>query len=156
MLYPVDTVEVMSDRAWRITARTVLTVACLITLLCVSLFGAALRSDDAITDNLGRVNAEVIAVKWDRTIIRYSTPDGEVHIPPNGVLYPEGLREGQLVRVEYDTTSPELARVAGRTAMLTVLPLAIVLTCTWLVAGPLLWWHRRRKALVSTWLPAGT
>ena len=145
----------MSDRAWRNTARAVLTVACLLTLLCVSLLGAALRNDDAITDHLGRANAEVVAVNFDRTIIRYSTPDGEVHIPPNGVLYPAGLREGQLVRIEYDTTDPELARVAGRTALLTVVPLAVVVTCTWLIAGPLLWWYSRRNR-TSAFIPADT
>lgn len=145
----------MSSRAWRITARAVLIAACLITLLCASLFGAALRSDDAITDHLGRANAEVIAVNFDRTIIRYSTPDGDVRIPPNGVLYPEGLHEGQLVRIEYDTTNPELARVAGRTAMLTAGPLAIVVACTWLIAGPVLWWYRRRDH-TAAFIPAGT
>ena len=135
----------MTSRAWRITARAVLVLAGLLTLLCVALFGAALRNDDAISEHLGHATAEVLAVKFDRTIIRYTTPDGEVHTPPNGVLYPEGLRAGQLVRIEYDTTNPELARVAGRTAVLALLPLSTVIISTWVLAGPLLWWAGRRQ-----------
>lgn len=139
----------MSSRAWRIIARAVLAMGCLLTVLCMALFGAALRNDEAISEHLGHATAEVLAVKFDRTIIRYTTPDGEVHTPANGVLYPAGLRAGQLVRIEYDTTNPELARVAGRTAMLTILPLTSVILSVWVLAGPLLWWatHRERAEI---------
>jgi hypothetical protein len=87
----------------------------------------------------------VDSVSWDRTIIRYATPDGIVHIPANGVLYPSGLAAGDLVRIEYDTANPELTRVAGRTAMLTLLPLGTTVLVTWLVASALLWWIRYRS-----------
>ncbi|MGH3948861.1 MAG: DUF3592 domain-containing protein, partial [Pseudonocardiaceae bacterium] len=107
----------------RIVFRVVLGVACLITLLAVALVLAAYRNDRAITSSVGEANAEVVSVGWDRTIVRFQTPDGVVHLPPNGVLYPAGLSEGQLVRIEYASTNPELARVAGRTALLTLLPL---------------------------------
>ncbi|MGH3951461.1 MAG: hypothetical protein ACRDSE_20475, partial [Pseudonocardiaceae bacterium] len=74
----------------------------------------------------------------------------------NGVLYPAGLSEGQLVRIEYASTNPELARVAGRTALLTLLPLGATVLFTWLLACPLLWWLRRRRGRhFGTTLPRG-
>ena len=119
-------------------------VAVLIIVLCVGLLFAAVRNDAAITGHLGTATAQVDSVGWDRTIIRYATPDGVVHIPANGVLYPSGLVTGDLVRIEYDTANPELARVAGRTATLTLLPLGSTTLITWLVAGGLLWSTRHR------------
>ena len=65
------------------------------------------------------------------------------------MLYPEGLEAGQLVRVEYNTEDPELARVAGRSASLTLLPLGTTILFTWLVAGPAWWFSRRRVAPVG-------
>lgn len=119
-------------------------VATLITALCVGLLLAALKNDHAVTSHLGATNAQVDSVSWGRTIIRFETPDGIVHIPANGVLYPGGLVAGDLVRIEYDTTDPELARVAGRTATLTLLPLGMTAVITWGIAIGLLWWIRYR------------
>ncbi len=130
---------------WRIGARVVLGLAVVLTLLCVALVFAAIRNDRAITAHLGTANARVEQVSFDRTIIRYETPDGVSHSPANGVLYPDGLAEGDLVWIEYDVTDPELARVAGRTWVLTLLPLGTTILFTWLVAGPLLWWLRSRR-----------
>lgn len=125
-------------------------VAALITALCVGLVLAAVKDDHAVTSHLGVTNAQVDSVSWDRTIIRYETPDGIVHIPANGVLYPGGLVAGDLVRIEYDTTNPELARVAGRTATLTLLPIGMTAAITWAVAIALLWWIRYRSRRTRT------
>ncbi|PRX45580.1 hypothetical protein B0I33_109243 [Prauserella shujinwangii] len=133
-----------NERAWRIGARAVLGIAGVITLLCVLLVFGAIRNDNAIESNLGTATAQVEQVNFDRTIIRFETPDGVAHNPRNGVLYPRGLLEGQLVRIEYDTTDPDLARVAGRTWLLTLLPVGTTIALTWLVAGPVLWWIRSR------------
>ncbi|MDT8909877.1 DUF3592 domain-containing protein [Amycolatopsis sp. PS_44_ISF1] len=132
-----------SVRARRIGWPAVLAVASLLTVMCVSLLFAAIRNDDSIEAHLGTANATVESVAFDRTIIQYGTPDGIVHSPPNGVLYPSGLSAGQLVLIEYDATDPDLARVAGRSATLTLLPLGTTVLFTWLIAGPLLWWLRR-------------
>ncbi|WP_158886486.1 DUF3592 domain-containing protein [Amycolatopsis anabasis] len=136
------------ERLQRIWWRVALAVAVLITVLCVSLVFAAIRNDRAIANHLGTANAQVDSVSFDRTIIRFDTPDGIQHVPSTGVLYPEGLRAGDLVRIEYDTSDPEIARVAGRSAANTLLPLGTTVLFTWLVAGPLLWWlrHRSRRA----------
>ncbi len=134
-------------------------VAVLLTVMCVCLVFAAFRNDSAIDSHLGTANATVESVAFDRTIIQYQTPDGIVHSPPTGVLYPSGLAAGQLVAIEYDATNPELTRVAGRTATLTLLPVGTTVLITWLVAGPLLWWLRRlikrdRSAPVAEPVPA--
>lgn len=131
---------------WRIARWAVLGVAGLVTLLMLVLVLAAYRNDNAIESNLGAANAEVLSVGWDRTIVRFETADGAVHISQDGVLYPEGLVEGQLVHVEYDVTNPDLVRVAGRTFTLSLLPAGVTIAVTWLVAGPLLWWLRRRES----------
>ncbi|GAA3553629.1 DUF3592 domain-containing protein [Amycolatopsis ultiminotia] len=118
-------------------------VALLLTVMCVGLLFAAIRNDNAIEAHPGTATATVESVAFDRTIIQYQTPDGVVHSPATGVLYPSGLAAGQLVLIEYDATNPDLARVAGRSANLTLLPLGITVVVTWLIAGPLLWWLRR-------------
>jgi hypothetical protein len=144
-----DGVTTSERRQW-IARRVVLGIAGLITVLCVGLLLAAIRNDEAISGHLGEATAQVDSVAWDRTIIQYATPDGIVHIPANGVLYPGGLVTGDLVRIEYDTANPELTRVAGRDAMLTLLPLGTTTLVTWLVAGSLLWWIRYRTRRTAT------
>ncbi|MEV0065474.1 MULTISPECIES: DUF3592 domain-containing protein [unclassified Amycolatopsis] len=135
---------VRRERARRIGWFAVLGVASLLTVMCVSLLFAAIRNDNAIESHLGTATATVESVNFDRTIIQFQSPDGIVHSPANGVLYPSGLMAGQLVAIEYDVTNPDrTARVAGRTATLTLLPLGTTILFTWLVAGPLMWWLRR-------------
>ncbi|SFW47953.1 DUF3592 domain-containing protein [Amycolatopsis australiensis] len=131
------------ERARRAGWWATLGVASLLTVMCVCLLFAAIRNDGAISAQLGTANATVDSVAFDRTIIHFETPDGIVHSPANGVLYPDGLAAGQLVRIEYDASDPELARVAGRSAALTLLPLGSFVFFTWLVAAPALWWLRR-------------
>lgn len=135
---------VRDGRVWRVSACAVLAVASVITLLCVTLVFGALRNDRAISANQGTAIAEVEQVSFDRAIIRFETPDGVAYSPANGVLYPAGLSAGQLIHVEYDRTDPDLVRVAGRTWLLTLLPLGSTVGITWLLAGPLLWWLRSR------------
>ncbi|MFD8497166.1 DUF3592 domain-containing protein [Amycolatopsis sp. NPDC059657] len=133
------------ERARRIGWRATLGVASLLTLMCLALLFAAIRNDNAIEGQLGQADATVESVAFDRTIIRYSTPDGIVHSPANGVLYPSGLAAGALVRIEYDASDPELTRVAGRTFTTTLVPLGITILITWLVTTPALWWIRRQN-----------
>jgi len=135
--------------------RGVLFAAGVLTLLCVALFGAALRSDGAITAHRAQDTAEVLAVNVDRTLVRYTTPDGRIHVPANGVLYPDDLRVGQLVRVEYDSTNPALVRVAGRSAAGMIVPLLAVIGCSWVIAGAVAWWRRQRER-ATAFLPGGT
>ncbi|WP_169721013.1 DUF3592 domain-containing protein [Thermocrispum municipale] len=135
-----------ADRRRRLLRLMVLGVASLVTVMAVVLVVAAYRNDAAIMANRIAANAEVLSQDWARTTVRFTGPDGRVHISQDGVLYPGGLVEGQRLLVEYDGTDPNLVRVAGRTADLTLLPAGSTIVITWLVAGPLLWWLRPGRA----------
>lgn len=134
-------------RRWsarRVATAAVLGVACLATALCLLILVALWRVDRAIETRTGRATAAVTSVAWNRAVVRYTTPDGGVHIPADGIIYPMGLAENELVRVEYDSSHPETVRVAGRTATLALLPIGMTIGGVWLLAGPALWWITRK------------
>ena len=129
-------------RRW--VTRGLLGFGALITFLGVVLVVAAWTEDIAIDGNLGQVNAEVVSDDFSRTLVRFYTPDGAEHIPQVGVLYPSGLKVGDYVEVEYSQENPELVRVAGRGAVVTLLPVGLTLLVVWAVLIPTVWWLRRR------------
>ena len=111
-------------------------------LIVLALAGAAL--DDAEIDaRTGHATAQVLAVTSMRTLVQFAAPDGRVYSPAEGVAYPSGLRVGELVRVEYDSTDPEQVRVAGHTWVTGVVPAAITLVTLWILVAPATWWLRR-------------
>lgn len=122
-------------RVRRAVSRTLFVVGGVVTLACVLLPLACWRDDVAIEKRMGEAVAQVDSVAFNRTVVRYATPDGRVIIPAQGVLYPDGLNEGDNVRVQYDRANPELVRVAGRTAVLSLLPVGTFLVAVWLVIG---------------------
>jgi hypothetical protein len=132
-------------RARRIAVRVLLSVGALVTGLGLLLTVAAWTEDAKIDESAGRANAEVVSVSFQRTLVRFQTPDGAEHIPSVGVLYPEALEEGQTVQVEYDQRDPELVRVAGRGAGLTLLPVGTTVLATWVIVVPVVWWLRRNR-----------
>lgn len=119
-------------------------LGCVFTGLCLLVLFASWRDDAAIDAHLGRADADVLSVAFNRTAVRFVSPEGVVYTPSQGVLYPGGLTAGERVRVEYDQANPELARLAGRDARLAVLPVGAAIAVTWALAGPALWWLRRR------------
>lgn len=127
----------------RIAARSLLVLGAVLTFLGVVLVVAAWTEDITIDGDTGYANAEVLDVTFTRTLVRFYTPDGAEHIPQVGVLYPAGLRVGDVVQVEYRQDDPELVRVAGRGALVTLLPVGVTVLVVWLVLGPLVWWLRR-------------
>ncbi|MDQ3764642.1 MAG: DUF3592 domain-containing protein [Actinomycetota bacterium] len=131
---------------WRKPASWVLlaAVGMLTGLIPLALAAAAL--DDAKIDaRTGHATAQVLAVTSMRTLVQFAVPDGTVYRPDEGVAYPSGLQQGQLVRVEYDSADPEYVRVAGRTWVVGVAPALITLVALWLLAAPAIWWLRRRR-----------
>lgn len=130
-------------RVRRIVSVTLLSIGGLITLLSVVLVVGAYREDAGIDARPVRTIAEVMSVSFDRTLVRYETPDGAVHNPPDGISYPSGLQEGQLVEAEYDEAKPDLVRVAGRGADLSLMPAGTLVLFTWIIVGPAVWWLRR-------------
>ncbi len=131
-------------KAGRVLVRTLLVIGGIVTLIGVVLLASCLKDDLAIEKRLGKATAEVVSVSFQRTVVRFATPDGAVHSPEQGILYPDGLEPGQLVRIEYDSADPELARVAERTWTLAILPISTFLLAVWAVLLPLVWWVRRR------------
>jgi len=131
--------------SWRRLVKIALVVlGSVFTGLCLLVLFASWRDDAAIDAHLGRADADVLSVAFNRTAVRFVSPDGTVYIPSMGVLYPSGLAVGERVRVEYDQANPELARVAGRDVRLAFLPVGAAILTTWALIGPALWVLRRR------------
>lgn len=131
-------------RVRRWLSRGLLVFAAIVTFLCVVLVVAAWTEDISIDDNTGYADAEVVSDTFTRTLVLFYAKDGAEHIPQTGVLYPSGLKEGDVVRVEYSKDNPELVRVAGRGAVITLLPVGLTLVIVWAVVIPGVWWVRRR------------
>ncbi len=128
---------------WRIAARSLLALGGIVTFLGVVLVVATWTEDISIDRNIGYANAEVVSDSFTRTLVRFYTPDGAEHIPQTGVLYPAGLKVNDVVEVEYRQDDPELVRVAGRGAVVTLLPVGLTLLGVWAVLIPSIWALRR-------------
>lgn len=124
--------------------RGLLAFGAVITFLSVVLVVAAWTEDISIDRDTGYAAAEVVSDDFSRTLVRFYASDGAERIPQVGVLYPAGLRVGDVVEVEYSHENPELVRVAGRGAVVTLLPVGLTLVVVWAVIIPALWWLRRR------------
>jgi hypothetical protein len=132
----------------RVTGRVrrgVLVAAIGISVLAVLLVLAAWRNDHTIQSDRGVATAEVLSAGSLRSAISFVTPDGVTHNPELGVLYPTNLTVGQRIDVEYARSDPDLVRVSGRDASVAVIPAGSLIVVTWLIAGPVLWYLRRRE-----------
>ncbi len=125
-----------------------LVVATSISVLAVLLVVGAWRNDVTIDSDKGTATAEVLSAGKLRSAVSFITPDGVTHNPALGVLYPTNLVAGQRIEVEYYKADPDdvelLVRVAGRDATVAVVPAGSVIVVTWLIAGPVLFWLRRK------------
>ncbi|MBN4925264.1 DUF3592 domain-containing protein [Hoyosella rhizosphaerae] len=133
----------MKFRMLRRARRAVYLLAGGITLLAAILVIGAWRNDMIIESDMGVATAEVLSAGMRRSAIIFSTPDGVLHNPRLGVLYPTDLTVGQRIEVEYARTDPDLVRVAGRDARVAIVPAASVALVAWLVATPFLLLIRR-------------
>lgn len=125
-----------------------LVVAVAISVLAVLLVVGAWRNDVTIDSDKGTATAEVLSAGKLRSAVSFITPDGVTHNPALGVLYPTNLIAGQRIEVEYykADSDVELVRVAGRDATVAIVPAGSVIVVTWLIAGPVLFWLRRKEA----------
>ncbi|QYB05982.1 DUF3592 domain-containing protein [Rhodococcus sp. USK10] len=135
----------MNARVTRRVRRGVLVAAIGISILAVLLVLAAWRNDHTIESDRGAATAEVLSAGSLRSAISFVTPDGVTHNPELGVLYPTNLTVGQRIDVEYARSDPDLVRVSGRDASVAVIPAGSLIVVTWLIAGPVLWYLRRRE-----------
>ncbi|MET0901372.1 MAG: DUF3592 domain-containing protein [Mycobacterium sp.] len=124
-----------AGRFIRWTRIGVMIVTVVLTLQSVLLIAGAWRSDLAIESNTGVAAAEVLDAGPRRSTIEFVTPDRVTYRPELGVLYPSELENGMRIYVEYDRANPDLVRVQGRTAALSIIPALSVAVVTWLVAA---------------------
>lgn len=144
-----------SRRLWQWAARLIALVAVAITVMVIAL-SIGMRANDAeITEHLGTATATVLSLSPLRTGIEFVDGTGTTIRPDGGVLYPGLLALGQQFVVEYSTQDPQIARVAGRTAAVGNLLIAITQALTILIALPLIWWCLRRAGLPLVGLRRG-
>lgn len=100
-------------------------------ILSVGMVLGCAISDLHIARHYATTYARVESVDRTSTYITFTDRNGVVVNPQRGVLYPTGVREGQNIRIDYDDTNPQFARISGRNWTLSILPalsvLAIVL-----------------------------
>ncbi|MFZ2174996.1 MAG: DUF3592 domain-containing protein [Rhodococcus sp. (in: high G+C Gram-positive bacteria)] len=140
----------MNARVLGRVRRGVLIAAIGISVLAVLLVVAAWRNDRTIESDRGVATAEVLSAGSLRSAISFVTPDGVTHNPELGVLYPTRLTAGQRIDVEYARSEPDLVRVSGRDARVAVIPACSLIVVTWLIAGPVIWYLRRREGSAAS------
>jgi hypothetical protein len=129
---------------WLLTARAVLSLAVAITLMSAALAVAMRLDDRQIDGHLATSTATVLSVSPLRTGIEFVDGAGVTVRPPDGVLYPGLLSVGQRFQIEYSSLDPTVVRVAGRTAAVGDLVLALTLVLTWIIALSIAFVCRRR------------
>lgn len=125
----------------------VLILAGLMTLQSLLLVAGAWRNDKAIERDMGVALAEVLSAGPRRSTIEFVTPERVTYRPELGVLYPSELSPGMRIYVEYDKSNPDLVRVQGRNASLSIIPAGSIFVVVWTVTGTVLLglaWLRRR------------
>lgn len=138
------------NRRARVIARVrigVLILAGLMTLQSLLLVAGAWRNDKAIERDMGVALAEVLSAGPRRSTIEFVTPERVTYRPELGVLYPSELSPGMRIYVEYDKSNPDLVRVQGRNASLSIIPAGSIIVVVWTVTGTVLLglaWLRRR------------
>ncbi|MBJ7291721.1 DUF3592 domain-containing protein [Williamsia sp.] len=122
----------MSPTHLRRTQIGLLIVAGLVTIMMAVMVAGCYRDDASIDDNIATATADVVTAGATKSTVRFYTPDGQVRSPRLGIFYPTELAVGQRISVEYDSTNPDLVRVAGRDASLSIVPAVSIAGYTWL------------------------
>lgn len=117
-----------------------------LTLLALLALGGAFLNDFRIDSQRATTAATVLdGSNYWRSVVRFVDNEGSLQTPGSGIFYPAGLTPGQNIYVEYDTTEPTRVRVAGRTAVDGILPVAGGIAAVWVVFGPATVALRRRR-----------
>jgi hypothetical protein len=115
-----------------------LTIGAIVTTMMAIMVAGSYRDDALIDADRATAVAEVVSATPTKATVSFSTPDGMFHSPRLGVFYPGRLAVGQRISIEYSSTDPELVRVSGRDASLSILPALSVLIYSWLVIGAIM------------------
>ncbi len=112
-----------------------LVVGSVVSVMAFVLVAGCLRNDLQIDANKAIVMADVVNADRLHAAVSFQTANGTFHSPRLGLLYPTELTQGQRISVEYDATNPDLARPAGRSAVLAIIPALSVAVLGWIVVG---------------------
>lgn len=112
-----------------------LVLGVVVTTMGLVLVAGCHRNDRQIDENRAMVMADVVSADRLHAAVNFQTPDGQFHSPRLGLLYPTELTQGQRISVEYDVTNPDLARPAGRSWTLAIIPALSIAVVGWLVVG---------------------
>lgn len=124
----------------------VLGVGVTLTLLALTALGGAFLTDARISAHRATTAATVLdGSSYWRSVVRFVDEQGRLQTPGAGISYPVGLTPGENIYVEYDVTEPSRVRVAGRSAVDGILPIAGGVAVVWLVIGPAYVALRRRR-----------
>lgn len=125
----------MNPTILRRVQKVLLLLGVVVTTMAVVLVAGCYRNDRQIDANQATVMADVVSADRLHAAVYFQTPNGNFHSPRLGLLYPTELTRGQRISVEYDVTNPDLARPAGRSATLAIIPALSVAVLGWLVIG---------------------
>ncbi len=117
----------------RRTQIVLLIVGGIVTIMMCVMVAGCYRDDARIDRNQASATADVVSAGSTKSTVRFSTPDGQVRSPRLGIFYPAELAVGQRINVEYDSADPDLVRVAGRGANLSLIPALSIAGYTWLL-----------------------
>ncbi|AZG48148.1 DUF3592 domain-containing protein [Gordonia insulae] len=106
-----------------------------VTTMGLVLVAGCYRNDQQIDANRAMVMADVVSADRLHAAVNFQTPDGQFHSPRLGLLYPTELTQGQRISVEYDVMNPDLARPAGRSWTLAIIPAISIAVVGWLIVG---------------------
>lgn len=145
----------MNPTILRRVQKVLLTLGLVVTVVCLVLIVACFRNDAQIEAHKATVTADVVYADRLHANVYFQTPDGSVHSPRLGLLYPTELTAGQRIRVDYSTANPDLAKPTGRSAVLSIVPAVSVAVLGWIVVAALMLglaelsrrWGRRREAM---------
>ena len=125
----------MNPTVLRRTQKVLLVVGVIVTVMGLVLIAGCYRNDRQIDAHKATVMADVVSADRLHAAVRFQTPDGLIHSPRLGLLYPTQLTQGQRISVEYDATNTDLARPAGRSASLAIVPGLSIAALGWIVVG---------------------
>lgn len=147
---PVAQMSPVTLRRWQIG---LLVLGVFVTLMMAAMVAGCYRNDGKINAHKATTVGDVVSAGATKSAVSFTTPDGQFHNPRLGILYPGGLSVGQRISIDYDSTDPDLVRVTGRDASLSIIPAISVAGYTWLVIVAVMvllaqvTWPNRRQAL---------
>lgn len=107
----------------------VLCIAVTSIVFAVFMVVGCFMSDLHIDRHYATAYARVEAVERTNTYVSFTDRNGKVISPDRGVFYPTGVHTGQQVRIDYDYTNPNFARISGRSWVLSFVPALSVVAC---------------------------